>query len=346
MCAALALITGCGSDSNPSAPAPTATHTATATPSPTPTLAPPSIIFFSAENEDLNAYDVNDGFRKQAVVFGGEDEHAGGFSLNGEVCFAPDGSHVFAVGDDAGQPDITPGWTLFQLHGSRVGDFSVTKIAKLTPTYQAEPDNYGCAFLHDGRLLTTDIGNTRSGPATGQLIVWFPPFEEAHLHYCKLDIAIGTTGGIYLDAADNIYVTSQRVSPGVYRYRPPFPTSDNAAGGCGQVDGTGAALADSVVKETFIPPDSVSRTPSALVGNNHGTFYVSSIFNGAIAEYDAGGKFIRRILSPPHGEVLGAKPFSTGSPFGLAIDSQDSLYYADLGKISWNAITSASLGRI
>lgn len=333
---AIALTAGCGSDSTPPPAAVTATPTPTATPSPTP--AAHSIIFLSTEGEDLNVYDVNNGFRKQAVVFGGEDEHAGGLSLNGEVCFAPDGSRVFATGDDAGQPEISPGWSVFQLHGNRVGEFTYTHIAKLSPTYQAEPDNYGCAFLHDGRLLTTDIGNSRSGPATGQLVVWFPPFDAPTPRYCKIDIAIGTAGGIYVDSADNVYVASARENPGVFRYRPPFPTSDDAAGGCGQHDGTGAALADHVVREVFIPADAVARTPNAIIASNHGTFYVSSIFNGAIGEYDADGKFVRKVLSPPHGETLGPKPYSTGSPFGLAVDSQDSLYYADLGLVNVNGV--------
>ena len=321
----IGLAAGCGNDSN--TPVPTATAMATPV---------HSIIFFSTEGEDLNAYDVNDGFRKQAVVIGGEDEHAGGLSLNGEVCFAPDGSRVFATGDDAGQPQVTPGWSVFQLHGNRINEFSVTRIAKLSPTYQAQPDNYGCAFLHDGRLLTTDIGNNRSGAGNGQLVVWFPPFDALPPRYCKIDITIATAGGIYVDAGDNIYVASARENPGIYVYRPPFPTSDDAKGGCGQRDGTGAPLADSVTKETFIPTDSSARTPNAIVASNHGTFYVSSIFNGVIAEYDSQGKFIRRILVPPHGEMLGAKPYSTGTPFGLAVDSQGSLYYADLGLVSMN----------
>jgi sugar lactone lactonase YvrE len=329
----IAFAAGCGSDSAPP-PAATSTPTATATPSPTETM--PSIVFFNAEGEDLNAYDVNDGFRKQVVVSGGEDEHAGGLSLNGQICFTQDGSHVFAAGDDAGQPTIPAGWSVFQLHGQRVGEFSVTQIAKISPTYQAQPDNYGCAFLRDGRLLTTDIGNNRSGPGNGQLVVWFPPFDAPAPRYCKIDITIATAGGIYVDAAENVYVASAREHPGVYVYRPPFPTSDDAAGGCGRRDGTGAALADNVVKQTFIRADGAAQTPNAIVASNHGTFYVSSILNGAIAEYSSSGKFIRRVLTPPHGEVLGTKPFSTGTPFGLAVDSQDSLYYADLGLVNNN----------
>jgi hypothetical protein len=290
------------------------------------------LVIFNEENEDMNAYDATDGFRKQVVVSGGEDEHAGGFSLNGQICFAPDGSHRFVTGDDAGQPQITPGWTVFQLHG-KVGAFSVTKITKLVPTYQDAPDNYGCGFLHDGRILTTDIGNNASGPGDGQLIVWFPPFDVPSPRYCKLDITIGTAGGIFVDSEERIYVASARVDPGIFRYTGPFPTSDDAAGGCGSHDATGAPLADNVHKEKFIAGDANVRTPNAVVGTSHGTFFVSSIFNGVIAEYGADGKFIRRILQPPVGEGLGPQPYSTGSPLGLGIDSSGTVYYADLALV-------------
>lgn len=337
--AAIVLIAGCGSDSSP-APVATATVTSTATAASTPTPTVRSIVLFSPEGEDLNLYDVHDGFRKQVLVSGGEDEHAGGLSLNGQVCFSHDGSRIFALGDDAGQPVVTPGWSVFQLHGDRIEEFSYTHLAKLTLTYQAQPDNYGCAFLSDGRLLTTDIGNNRAGAGNGQLSVWFPPFDAPNPRYCKIDITIGTAGGVYVDEADNVYVASARVNPAIYRYRPPFPTSDDASGGCGQRDGTGAGLADNVVKDVFIPPDAFSRTPNSVYGSGHGTFYVASIFNGVIAEYDANGKFVRKILSPPRGETLGAMPFSTGTPLGLVVDSEGSLYFADLGLV----IKSGNIG--
>src|SRR5262249_31593268 len=111
------------------------------------------------------------------------------------------------------------------------------------------------------------------------------------------------------------------------------PTSDTAAGGCGRTDATGAPLADSINKRKFIPADGNIRTPNAIVATTHNTFYISSIFNGVIAEYDATGKFLRRILHPPIGESLGPKPYSTGSPLGLALDSSGALYYADLGLV-------------
>jgi len=193
------------------------------------------------------------------------------------------------------------------------------------------PDNYGCGYLHDGRIVTTDIGNNESGEGNGQLIVWFPPFGLADNHYCKIDITIASANGVWIDGEERIYVASPRENPGIYRYTGPFPTSDTAAGGCGQVDPLGSPMADVLREELFIGADGNVPTPNAIVQSGHGTFYVSSVLNGVIAEYDADGKFVRRILQPPAGEHLGTTPFSTGSPLGLGIDSQGTVYYADLG---------------
>jgi hypothetical protein len=68
-----------------------------------------------------------------------------------------------------------------------------------------------------------------------------------------------------------------------------------------------------------------------MVPSGKDTYYVSSVFNGVIAEYDADGKLIRTVLKPPAGEQLGEKTFSTGTPLGLGVDAEGTLYYADIG---------------
>ena len=109
-------------------------------------------------------------------------------------------------------------------------------------------------------------GTRRRATADGQLIVWFPPFDSRQVRYCKLDVGIATAGQIYVDDQDRIYVASARPgnpSTGVLRYTGPFPTSGDAAGGCGKKDATGAPMADSVSREPFVaavPPSSL-RTP-------------------------------------------------------------------------------------
>ncbi len=308
----LALALGCGSSGSGSGP-----------------------IVFGGEGNRLNAYAPERGNRKQIVVER-RSLDPNGWDLNGQICFDPDGSRRFIAGEDTHQPDPPPGWGYFQLAGERVGELSARRIGKLTPTYQASAsnsENYGCGFLSDGRLVTSDVGDQASGPANGQLILWFPPFDRFDVPFCKLDVEIGTAGGIWIDDRDRIYLASARVKPGIYRYTGPFPTSADAAGGCGRRDATGAPLADAVERELFIRASSEIPTPGAIIGSGSGGFFISSIINGVIAEFDAGGVFRRRVLSPPPGEKLGAVPFSTGTPFGLGRDSRGTLYYADLGVV-------------
>jgi hypothetical protein len=300
------------------------------------------VIVFSGEGNRLNAYAPDDDDRKQTVIET-RAQDPNGWDINAQICFDPDGSRRFIAGEDTGQPNPPQGWGFFQLAGNEVGELSATRLGKLTPTYQSSADNaenYGCGFLSDGRLVTTDVGNQAGGDGDGQLIIWFPPFDSFDVRYCKLDITIGTAGQIYVAPDDTIYVASARVTPGIYAYEPPFPTSNDAAGGCGRVDGTGAPLADAIDKSLFIPNDSNIPTPNAIIASLVGTYYISSVINGVIAEYDQQGRFVRRILEPPAGETLGPVPYSTGSPFGLGIDSSGTLYYADIGIV----VSSSGVG--
>jgi hypothetical protein len=295
-------------------------------------------IVFGPEGNNLNAYSTGADVVKQTVI-ANSDQDPDGRDINGQVCFAPDGSRVFVAGEDTGQPNPPAGFGLFQLSGDEVGSLSAAQIGKLTPTYPGEetsiPDPYGCSFLSDGRLVTSDIGNNQSGPANGQVIVWFPPLDVASPSYCKIDVAVGTAGQVYVDAEDRVYVTSSRVEPGVYRYTN-LPTAADAAGDCAGTDETGAPLSTSVVRERFIVADVNIPTVNGVTGTPAGTFYVSSVLSGVIAEYGADGKFLRRILEPPAGETIGFEPYSTGTPLGIAVDRSGTVYYADLGLVFRN----------
>jgi sugar lactone lactonase YvrE len=231
-----------------------------------------------------------------------------------------------------------------------VGSLKAKQIGKLQPTYQGAADNaenYGCGVLSDGRIVTSDIGNQAQGDGDGQLIIWFPPFTkgfrtlangtEGKVSYCKLDIGIATAGGIAVDDDDNLYVASARgATAGVNRYPGPFPTSATPAGGCDGTDSTGAPMATNITREPFIATTDNLGTPNAIVpaptaGPKQTGWYVSSVFTGVINEYDTNGAFVRTILQPPAGETLGAAPFSTGTPLGLGIAPDGTLYYADIG---------------
>jgi hypothetical protein len=321
--ATLALVAACsGDDGDDGGEADSAATTATDA---------PGAIVLSTEGNNLNAYEADPPFRRQTVIRTAADD-PDGLDINGQVCVLPDGSALFVAGEDTGQPERTPGWGIFELNGVAVGELEAREVARLVPTYQTEgPENYGCGVLSDGRIVTTDIGNQATGPPTGQLIVWFPPFDSEEVPYCKIDVALPTPGGIQV-VDDVVYLALARPpGNGIVRYDGPFPTGPDAAGGCGRVDGTGAPLADEAHQGQFIAADEHVATPNAVVGAPTGGFYVSSAFTGALAEYDDAGRFVRTLVAPPAGEQLGAEPYSTGAPFGMGVDpTTGSLYWADL----------------
>lgn len=315
---------------------------------PQPPTPPPTevrTIVLNGQGNNLDAYTASSPFRHQRVITT-RSQDPNGLDINAQICFFPQdaGKSVqrFIAGEDTGQPNPPQGWGIFEMRGRTVGTLQAREIAKLTPTYQGSADNaenYGCGFLSDGRVLTTDVGNQASGSGDGQLIVWFPPFDTGvggvgQVRYCKIDTAIATAGGIAVDGNDNVYVASARPpTSGVWRYTGPFPTSDTAAGGCGRRDSTGAPLADSVHKSIFIPTAAPLLTPNAVVQRPGGGFYVSSVINGVIAQYDERGAYVRTVLQPPAGEVLGPKSYSTGTPLGIGVDRAGSIFYADIGVV-------------
>jgi outer membrane protein assembly factor BamB len=302
-----------------------------------PSSGPTPAILFSGEGNNLNAYDADRPFVKQNVI-PTRSRTPSGLDINAQICFFPDGSRRFIAGEDTGQPNPPPGWGIFKLEGNEVGKLSATEVAKLTPTYSgSDPnagENFGCGFLSDGRVLTTDVGNQASGPATGQLIMWFPPFKTGvggvgHQPYCKLDVAIGTAGQIYVDKQDRIYVASNRTTAtqGILRYTGPFPTSDTAAGGCGKRDATGAPLADTIHRERFIAqPGFVGN--AGIVPAPGGGFFVSNVAAGTIDEYSSTGVLVRPILTPAADETIGT--YTYGTPMGMSVRSDGTLYYSDL----------------
>ena len=311
-------------------------------------------IVFNGEDNRLNAYVPGPGFPKQTVIPSAADVPGGvGRDLNAQICFThgPEGQLRFIGGEDTNQGSghNTAGWGFFNLTGTAVGDFHYEEIGKLIPTYQTTADgaeNYGCGFLSDGRLLTTDVGNQASGDPNGQLIIWFPPFDTGAnytatgvvpgtpVHYCKLDIAIGTAQQIAIDDQDRVYVASARPGgdpgAGIYRYTGPFPTSDQPDGGCNTMDDTGAPMATGIMKERFIPNDAHLITPSGIVIKPGGGFYISSVINGVIAEYGSQGQYVGTIVEA----TVPGFPIPTGSPLGIGLASDGTIYYADIGLVA------------
>jgi hypothetical protein len=308
------------------------------------------VIVLNGQGNDLDAYTGSAPFKTQKVITN-RNADPNGLDINAQMCFFPDGK-TFIAGEDTGQstgnPDLIQGWGIFRMKGTKVGKLKVKQIGKLQPTYQGSGDNaenYGCGILSDGRVVTGDIGNQASGPEDGQLIMWFPPFTKGfkvledgttgNVPYCKLDIAIGTSNGIAIDDEDRILIGSARGSRvGVIRFTGPFPTGPTVEEGCDGTDSTGAPMATNVQSEIFITNDNRLGTPASIVPSPDHGWFVSSVATGVINEYDADGNYIRTVLQPPEGEQLGPEPISTGTPLGIGIAPDGTLYYADIGIVA------------
>jgi hypothetical protein len=313
----------------------------TAGSTPTSAAGPPlpgEVIVFNGQGNNLDAYAPEPPFETQRVITTAAED-PDGLDINAQICFFPDGSGRFIAGEDTNQPHPPAGWGIFQLSGTGIGDLSAEEIGKLTPTYQegAMPENYGCGVLSDGRMLTTDLGGQQpTDPANGQFIVWFGLPEGQDQTYCKVDVELATGQSILVAGDDEVYVVSARPpTSGVWRYTD-LPTSADAAGGCGDTDATGAPLADSVTNEQVLAPGEHGiLSPAGLAFTPDGGFYVSSVITGIINEYDADWNFVRTILEPPAGEQIGAHDsLTTGTPLGIGVGPDGSVYYADIGIVN------------
>jgi len=298
-------------------------------------------LVFSSQGNDLAVYSAEPPFTKQIAIHHNDAAHPAGLDINGQICFDPKNPNRFVAGEDT-RRDTTgqPGWGILEITDPTVGQLNVKEVGKLVPTYQpsnTNPENYGCGFLDDGRIVTTDVGSQASGPGDGQFIVWFPPFESRTVKYCKVDVNLATGQGALVDG-DSVYVSQGRPPrAGVYRYDvKDLPTSNTPSGGCDSKDATGAPLATHVMSTLFIAPSSTNTlaTPAGIAKGPDGHFYIASVYNGVIAEFEPDGTFVRDVLKPPAGEMLGERPFSTGTPSGVGVAPDGTVYYADIGIVA------------
>ncbi len=311
---------------------------AATTTSPAEDRLPDDVVVFNGQGNNLDAYSTGDPSETQRVITTAAED-PDGLDINAQICFFPDGSGRFIAGEDTGQPDPPAGWGIFQLRGAAIGDLEAEQIGKLTPTYQAgaQPENYGCGVLSDGRIVTSDLGGQAPGdPGNGQFIVWFGSPEGTGQTYCKVDVAIATAQSLLVGADDEVYVVSARPpTSGVWRYTD-LPTSADAAGGCGGTDATGAPLADAVTAELVLAPGADDiLSPAGIASSPDGGYYLSSVITGVINEYDEDWAFLRTILAPPAGEAIGADTsLSTGTPLGIGVTPDGTVYYADIGIVN------------
>ncbi len=288
-------------------------------------------LLYGAEGNRLRRYDIDtikNPPLNEDILIEGASLDPNGRDINGQICLFPDGSGRFVAGEDTGQPTPPAGWGVFEADGTQVG--------KLTATYfvaGAEP--FGCGFDPNGLLFSTEVGEQGFGTPNGQLILWFPPYDEfpgpngaypntnePSTNFCKIATDIGTAGSIAIDAQGRVYVSSSS-GLSVFRFSPPFPSSPDPNGGCGSTDALGSPLADSVNRETFLSLMGFTAYTGLAIAPN-GNLYVADILSGEIGEYDLDGNLVRMILDP------GPGPITTGDPQGLAVDSDGTLYYTDL----------------
>ena len=228
---------------------------------------------------------------------------------------------------------------------SRSASSGPREIGKLTPTYQGSSDNaenYGCGFLRDGRVLTTDVGNQAAGNGDGQLIVWFPPFDRTTVRYCKIDVGIATAGGIAVDAQDRVYVASARApTVGVHRYTGPFPTSDTPSGGCDSHDAHRRADDHQGAERDLHPGDRTAR--HAERDRARAAWRLVRL-----ERVQRRHRRVLRVRAPTGGRSSSRRParpsarepFSTGTPLGIGVDRRGDLFYADIGIV----VTPGSIG--
>ena len=311
-------------------PATTTTTTEAEPTTTTTTLAPLArgLVALSGQGNDLVAYDL-DGNRR-LVIENARDNPDDGLDINAQVCFLDD--RTFIAGEDTGQPDIIPGWGIFELVGDTFTELSATQVGKLVPTYQpagSQPEMFGCGVLPDGRIVTTDVGNQASGPGTGQLMLWFPPIEGTDIEFCMVDIDITTAQSIAIDGDDVLVASARPPTAGVWRYTD-LPTGPTPEEGCDGIDVNGSPMVTDAAETLFIDPaDGGLGLANGLAASPHG-WYVSGVFTGVINEYEPDGSFRREILRPPEGESILDGPYSTGTPNGIAVTDDGTIWFADL----------------
>ena len=128
---------------------------------------------FSGQGNNLVAYDSTAPFESQVVITNAADDPENGRDINAQICFwdDPELGRLFIAGEDTGQPDPPPGWGIFRLDGSAVGELAATQIGKLTPTYQPgeqarEPRVRAAVRRPHGHHRHRQPGRRRRAPAS------------------------------------------------------------------------------------------------------------------------------------------------------------------------------------
>ena len=303
----------------------------------------PQVLIYNTEGNRLRRYDVDtiDATLLEDVLQPSASDAADGRDSNGIICRFGDGTGRYVHGEDTGQPDPPAGFGVFTPDARQVG--------KLTPSYPTstnQPEPFGCAIRDDGILFTTDVGDQGFGGGSGQLTMWFPPYDvfpgppppdpdaypnnsDTSTNFCKIDETIGTASSVMIDGQQRAYVASSsgRI---VYRYDGDWPTGLGPGQGCEATDSVGAPMVDPgrITRSIFLPPMGLSTWSGLVFAHDGQSLYAATVFEGKIREFDLDGNFLRMIVD--HDEGLFVVPTPFGSPQSLAVGPDGTLYYADL----------------
>jgi hypothetical protein len=309
------------------------------------------------EHKDLNAQICFQRLGRKTYFIAGEDTGQGGVGDPGWGWFELQGLETRDVS---------------RITTRQRGKLVPTYFRDDTPdrTEGSNPENYGCGFLDNGALVLSDVGDQQPNDgANGQLHVWFPDADggfgqgfgyapgaiadPSDISYCKVDITIPTAGGIAVDggadrtsaADDTVYVAASRPDLshpekgwGILAYEGIGNLTAAACDHRGTPRESVVAAVDQpnpvVTRSVFIQGGVPQMTPSAIVASGNGSWYVSSVFDGSVAEYDAAGTFVRFVVGgPPTGQVTGqlGEPLAVGTPYGLGVAPDGTIWYADIG---------------
>jgi len=215
----------------------------------------------------------------------------------------PGSDGYFLIAEDIYQ-DIgaRQGWEIFTADGQPV--YKILEPVTEGEKKQIEP--YDCVFDKENRLFVSEVGNEDFQGGNGKLIMFYPPDYST---YCVLTHTLRVSLGLALDD-DGSVILAQAVPPGeVLRFSPPFSKDPT------ECDKT-------PLNQSVFINDPDLQTPSGIARAPNGNWYVSSVYvPTGINEYDKDGKLVRKIVSGD----------DVGNPQGVAVASDGTIYYADLG---------------